>query len=406
MYTCRGVSLGCIYSAFCFSEITKIGRKMSILTQNEPKAALFKHKDAPTFNYRWSLKKAKFTKNRGKVFSCFACGGGSTMGYKLAGFDVIGFNEIDPRMAEVYIRNHNPQFQFIEAIQDFVKWDEYPDELYNLDILDGSPPCSSFSMAGNREQDWGKMKTFREGQAEQVLDTLFFDFIALAKKLKPKIVIAENVSGILYGNAFEYAKRIVKEFNDAGYSVKEYMLKAVDMGIPQKRERVFFIAIRNDLATTLPPPAGYFLSDFPALDLKFNCEPILFGDIRNDAINDATWTEHDDYIWKYRKRGDKRYADVLQRIENRYSNFNSMFIYNNKVVSTIASTEGSKITLFDVPRRMNTEEMILSQSFPLDYNFMSNKSTDVQYIIGMSVPPLMIANIAERIYKEWREIFI
>lgn len=60
------------------------------------------------FNYKWTLKDANFTKDKGKVFSCFACGGGSTMGYKLVGFDVIGCNEIDPRMMEVYQHNHNP----------------------------------------------------------------------------------------------------------------------------------------------------------------------------------------------------------------------------------------------------------------------------------------------------------
>lgn len=60
------------------------------------------------FNYKWTLKDANFTKDKGKVFSCFACGGGSTMGYKLAGFDVIGCNEIDPRMMEVYQHNHTP----------------------------------------------------------------------------------------------------------------------------------------------------------------------------------------------------------------------------------------------------------------------------------------------------------
>ena len=49
------------------------------------------------YNYRWTLKDAKFTKDKGSVFSCFACGGGSTMGYKLAGYDVIGCNEIDKR---------------------------------------------------------------------------------------------------------------------------------------------------------------------------------------------------------------------------------------------------------------------------------------------------------------------
>ena len=145
------------------------------------------------FPYRWNLKDAVFTKDKGKVFSCFACGGGSTMGYKLAGFDVLGCNEIDSKMIEAYRINHDPKYSYLEPIQTFKLREDLPDELYNLDILDGSPPCSSFSMAGNREKDWGKEKVFREGQAEQVLDTLFFDFIDLAKKLQPKIVIAENV---------------------------------------------------------------------------------------------------------------------------------------------------------------------------------------------------------------------
>ena len=148
------------------------------------------------FPYKWTLKDAVFIKDKGKVFSCFACGGGSTMGYKLAGFDVLGCNEIDPKMIECYKENHNPKFAFCEPIQTFKLREDLPQELFELDILDGSPPCSSFSMAGNREKDWGKDKVFREGQAEQVLDTLLFDFIDLAKKLKPKVVIAENVKGV------------------------------------------------------------------------------------------------------------------------------------------------------------------------------------------------------------------
>ena len=126
------------------------------------------------FPYEWTLKDAVFTKDKGTVFSCFACGGGSTMGYKLAGFDVLGCNEIDPKMMEAYRTNHNPKYSYLEPIQTFKLRKDLPEELYNLDILDGSPPCSSFSMAGNREKDWGKEKKFREGQAEQVLDNLFF----------------------------------------------------------------------------------------------------------------------------------------------------------------------------------------------------------------------------------------
>ena len=124
------------------------------------------------FPYKWTLKDAVFTKDKGKVFSCFACGGGSTMGYKLAGFDVLGCNEIDPKMIEAYKANHNPKYAYLEPIQTFKLRTDLPDELYNLDILDGSPPCSSFSMAGNREKDWGKDKVFREGQAEQIVSVL------------------------------------------------------------------------------------------------------------------------------------------------------------------------------------------------------------------------------------------
>ena len=170
-----------------------------------------KHK----FPYIWTLKDARFTKDKGKVFSCFACGGGSTMGYKLAGFDVIGCNEIDPRMNKVYVSNHHPRLNYLCDIRE-METKELPKELYNLDILDGSPPCSTFSMMGNREEDWGKKKHFREGQAEQVLDTLFFDFIGLAKRLQPKVVIAENVKGLIQGKAFKYVQRIYAEFDKAG----------------------------------------------------------------------------------------------------------------------------------------------------------------------------------------------
>ena len=138
------------------------------------------------------------------------------MGYKLGGFDVIGCNEIDPRMMEVYRKNHSPKFSFLEPIQEFNKKENLPDELYNLDILDGSPPCSSFSIAGSRGKSWGKAKHFREGQARQVLDTLFFDFIDLAKRLQPKVVVAENVKGLLLGDAIQYVRRIYEEFRAAG----------------------------------------------------------------------------------------------------------------------------------------------------------------------------------------------
>ena len=199
------------------------------------------------YNYQWKLSELPVP-TRGKVFSCFACGGGSSMGYKLAGFDVVGCNEIDPRMAAIYKKNLNPKYIYVEDIREFVAREDYPPELYQLDILDGSPPCSSFSMAGRRKELWGVEHKFREGQKKQVLDTLFFDFIQLAKRLQPKVVVAENVKGLLLGEAKSYVRRIYDGFDDAGYYCQHWLLNAQNMGVPQRRERVFFICLRKDLA--------------------------------------------------------------------------------------------------------------------------------------------------------------
>ncbi len=351
------------------------------------------------FNYNWTLKDAVFTKDKGKVFSCFSCGGGSTMGYKLAGFDVIGCNEIDPKMMECYIANHNPKYSFLEGIQTFKNRKDLPKELYELDILDGSPPCSSFSMAGNREKDWGKEKVFREGQAEQVLDTLFFDFIDLAKELQPKVVIAENVKGLLLGEATKYVAKIYEEFENAGYYIQHFLLDASKMGVPQRRERVFFIALRKDLAAPFLQQYGFF-EQRPILKLEFNEPEIPFKEISqaDNEFDNAEWKE----IWDKMKEGDS-----LDKFTG--YGFNTVKVKNNEPLPTIAGTQ--RINSFKSAglihpnefRKLNNIEFKLGGTFPLDYNFETGNGNAnyVGYLIGMSVPPVMTAQIATEIYNQW-----
>lgn len=215
-----------------------------------PEAEAIKFKPIKSNDWKWTMADDYPKEKNGlKVFSCFACGGGSTMGYKLAGCDVLGCVEIDPRMNEVYKKNHNPKYNFLMDIRDFnnIPNEELPPELFDLDILDGSPPCTTFSMAGDREDSWGKKKKFREGQAEQTLDDLSFVFIDTVAKLKPKCVIMENVEGLMKGEAWAYVQRIYNEFGKIGYEVGHWLLKGENMGVPQKRHRVFFIALRNDV---------------------------------------------------------------------------------------------------------------------------------------------------------------
>jgi len=347
-----------------------------------------KHK----FTYEWTLKNAKFTKDKGKVFSCFACGGGSTMGYKLAGFDVIGCNEIDPKMIEAYKTNHKPKYAFLEPIQTFKDRKDLPKELYNLDILDGSPPCSSFSISGNRQKDWGKDKKFREGQAEQVLDTLFFDFIDLAKELKPKIVVAENVKGLLIGEAKEYVKEIYKQFDAAGYYCQHWLLNAKNMGVPQKRERVFFICLRKDLAK----PFLYFkdmFTELPKLELNFKEPLIPYKKIREEKGNKNAigLSPKIKELWLLCQAGNS-----FSTVHPKGSYFNENKLHPDKVIGTIRA--GGLPYDYKEQRTLFNKEICRAGTYPIDYNFLKNKPG---YLVGMSVPPVMVAQIADEIFNQW-----
>lgn len=347
------------------------------------------------FPYNWNLKDAVFTKDKGKVFSCFACGGGSTMGYKLAGFDVIGHNDIDKKMIEVYKENHKPKFSFHESITTFAKRKDLPQELYNLDILDGSPPCSSFSMAGNREKDWGKEKKFREGQELQVLDTLFFDFIDLAKELQPKIVVAENVKGLLLGDAKQYVRKIYTHFEDAGYYCQHFLLDASKMGVPQRRERVFFIFLRKDLATQFMHQVDMF-TEVPKIELEFNEKEIFFSELEDNLgakLNEKNITYQ---RWLKRIITDKNFGDITARINGKGSDFNTNIIHSNEVFPTVVS-KGCEIK-YNLPIKISKSEYCKIGTYPGDYNFLTNKAP---YLIGMSVPPVMTAQIATEIYTQW-----
>ena len=351
------------------------------------------------FPYRWTLKDANFTKDKGKVFSCFACGGGSTMGYKLAGYDVIGCNEIDPRMMYAYCQNHNPRFPFLEPIQDFKNREDLPPELFKLDILDGSPPCSSFSTVGSREDGWGKKKKFREGQAEQVLDTLFFDFIELAARLQPKVVVAENVKGLLLGEAKAYVGRIYQEFEEAGYYVQHWLLDGSTMGVPQRRERVFFVCLRKDLIDKVPTECNLF-DVMPRLVLGFKEAPILMRELTDYSGREIT-SKIIRTLWDNRQPGDINQAAANERLFGKWSNFGQSYVYQDKVCPTLTGKDTSLIH-FDQPRNLGTTEVCSVSTFPQDYNFAGQSP---HYVCGMSVPPVMMAQVASAIWEQWLSKF-
>jgi DNA (cytosine-5)-methyltransferase 1 len=299
------------------------------------------------------------------------------MGYKLAGYEVLGGVEIDRERSKIYVKNHNPKYEYLMGVQDFKNLDndKLPEELFDLDILDGSPPCSSFSMAGSREKKWGKKKKFREGQAEQVLDDLFFDFIDVADKLKPKVVVAENVKGLIQGNARGYVKQIFKRFREAGYSCQLFLLNAAAMGVPQKRERTFFIANRIGA---------------DKIKLEFNEDVIPL----KEAFKNM---ETGSYI-KLPPSLVKEFGRLKVGDKGKYFSCSiaSPSLPSSTITSKVCISAGS--VLHWEGRNFSSNEVLQISSFPTDYAF--NK-VETGYVCGMSVPPFMMQRVADQIYRQW-----
>ena len=339
------------------------------------------------FPYLWRLADgypAKGIENHGcKVFGTFICGGGSSMGYKLAGYHHLGGVELDPTVAAVYKQNHNPEYLYNEDIRDFNKREDLPWDLYDLDILDGSPPCSTFSMAGSREKAWGKEKQFAEGQKLQRLDDLVFVYCDTIAKLRPKVCLLENVAGLVRGNGKAYAKKIIQRLNEIGYNVQVFLLNGATMGVPQIRERVFFIGLRKDF-------------HLPKLVLDFNEQPILFGEIIDDNDTHDDLTDEKRKLWRLRKPTDTSFADINQREFGKGTFYTHTIAHRNKVSGTIISGDGNYT--YDYPRHFNDLETKLVSTFPVDYY---NGEKKLRFFCGMSVPPVMTAQISYQIYKQW-----
>lgn len=202
------------------------------------------------------------------AISTFSGCGGSSLGYKMAGFRVLWANEFIPAAQEVYRLNHPDTILNTKDIRQIE-----PDEILEainmqpgqLDLFDGSPPCASFSTAGKREAGWGKVKAYSD--TKQRTDDLFFEYARLVRGVQPKVFVAENVSGLVKGTAKGYFLEILAALKDCGYNVTAKLLDAQWLGVPQMRQRVIFMGVRKDLSAkaAYPRPLPYRYSVKDAL---------------------------------------------------------------------------------------------------------------------------------------------
>lgn len=183
------------------------------------------------------------------VVSTFSGGGGSCLGYRMAGFNVLYANEFVEEAQKTYRANHKAYLDTRDIRQ------VTPESILEItglkkgeiDLFDGSPPCCAFSTAGKREKAWNEKRAYSDGKTQKIED-LFFEYTRLLRGLQPKTFVAENVSGLVKGKAKGYFKLILKEMQDCGYEVRAAALNAKWLGVPQSRERIIFIGVRNDIA--------------------------------------------------------------------------------------------------------------------------------------------------------------
>ena len=204
------------------------------------------------------------------VVSTFSGCGGSCLGFRQAGYRTLWASEFVPAAAETYRANF-PDVPLstddIREIQPATLLTEIGRERGDVDVVEGSPPCASFSTAGKRSAHWGQVKPYSD--VEQRVDDLFFEFVRIVEGIQPRVFVAENVAGLVRGVAKGYYLDVLKALEDAGYRVGARLLDAQWLGVPQVRRRVIFIGVRNDLERepVFPKPLQYRYSVAEAIGL-------------------------------------------------------------------------------------------------------------------------------------------
>jgi DNA (cytosine-5)-methyltransferase 1 len=223
--------------------------------------------DKPPYRVPSMAEIAALPWNGFNVVSTFSGCGGSALGYRLAGFRVLWSSEFIPAAQESY-RANAAAYTTLDTrdIREVTAKDVLAATGLaegEIDIFDGSPPCASFSTAGKREQAWGQEKKYSD--TVQRVDDLFFEYARLVDGLRPRTFVAENVSGLVKGTAKGYFKQILASLKACGYRVHARLLDASWLGVPQARQRLIFVGVREDLGVDpvhpVPLPYQYSVQD-------------------------------------------------------------------------------------------------------------------------------------------------
>lgn len=267
-----------------------------------------------------------------------------------------------------------------------------------LDCFEGSPPCKSFSMAGLREDGWGKKLKYSD-ERDQRTDDLFDEYVRLLREIRPKSFIAENVAGILMGKAIEQVvKPMIEDFEEIGYNVSVLGMNSAQYGVPQSRPRAIFQGIRKDqrdkkgrsILPTWPDKNPFEYTCQDALDAagENDAEALKFADLEKYEIGK---------MWKELKHGSAPENKAYQLIR----------CHPKRPVPTIAATSAGNTAAAGPTHPYECRKFTINEyrwlfSFPTDYRFAGNIEQQGERM-GRSVTPYMMKQVAETLAKNLKK---
>ena len=349
------------------------------------------------------------------VISTFAGGGGSSTGYRLAGGDILLINEFVEAAIETYSANFKDTKVLVDDIKKYSS-QEFLDmagiKKGELDILDGSPPCSAFSVAGSREKGWDKQKKYSDGKMQVAIEDLFYEFIRIAEGVQPKVIVAENVKGITFGKAIEKLNAFINEFEKIGYNVTYKVLNAADYGVPQGRERTIFICVRDDVCDDIGLSWLNINSIFPAPthDKHITMNQAI-GDIENDEeevqmlLDFVQGSYQKKFIepLPFNPKKPTKPSDPQFRDWNPKASCFNMIRPSPDLPSPTLTQQGQKRGMSGVfhpaaNRKLTIKECKRIMAFPEDFKLTGDFDQQVERL-GRAVAPLMYKEVANSIYE-------
>lgn len=348
-----------------------------------------------------------------KVLDLFSGAGGLSRGFYDAGYEVVLGVDFDKAALKTFKENHGQaeamnldlfDHDNIDVIIDFLK-----NRKIKLDVLVGGPPCQGFSVAGPRDMNDKR-------------NTLYTAMVELADRVKPQVVVLENVPGMVQTNGGIGAKRVVEDFAKIGYNMVAKLLYGPDYGLPQIRKRVFFVGLKDDTKEFIFPEATVDKEHYITCEQAIGDLPSLQTDdgeiIYGETIQNYEIPAQNEYQKKMRAHSKniqnhigsipiektkymislvpegKNYKALPEQYRGMYKYHEALTRYHSKKPSRTINTGHRSHFHYKWNRIPTVRESARLQSFPDDFVFYGNKSEQYRQV-GNAVPPMLGQVVAE-----------